>query len=184
MFLALGVVYLLPHSGGCHLLPPSGTLQGCDAVLQRGPCLQDKCSRSEGRWLWGNGGVGSSGGHRGSRWGLGDPHCCMDPRPRGPSLPFPLAPQAHLALVLGGPAPVLPSSSPSHHEGPGQRAWLLCCLSPLGVPHWGQWRWGLPPRATGVRPGSVWEDWRRGWGCSLEQGRATSPVLGDLSARG
>lgn len=160
MFLALGVVYLLPHSGGCHLLPPSGTLQGCDAVLQRGPRLQDKCSRSEGRWLWGNGGVGSSGGHRGSRWGLGDPHCCMDPRPRGPSLPLPLAPQAHLALVLARPPPTARGLA-------GEHGCSAACL--LWGPHTGASGDGGPPRATGARSGPVWEEGR---GCRLEQGRA------------
>ena len=50
--------------------------------------------------------------NRGSRWGSGEPHCCMDLRPRRPSLPLLLYSQAHLSLVLGGPVPC-PSQSVS-----------------------------------------------------------------------
>ena len=111
----------------------------------------------------GDGGVGSSRGHRGSRWDSGDPHCCLDPWPLGafsaPPTPF----QAHLSLMLRVSCLLsFLTGLPPTTRGLASEHCHPTCLSPLGVPQWGQWRWGLPPSAMGVRPGPVWEDWRRG----------------------
>lgn len=121
-------------------------------------------------------------GHRGFEMGVGDPHCCMDPRPQGAFSALTCSSGTSGPRVGGGPALSFPA-----HPLPPERAWpasmVALRLSPLGVPHWGQWRWGLPPRATGGSGlgglGGLEEA-----GCSL--GRAGQPalILGDLSARG